>query len=551
MTPRDPMTELPTHDVTNQPPIFDGINLYALDLALQEALLREGGTAVVDKTESLGAIMGRADTFEAADNANRHKPELQSFDRYGRRIDAVSFHPAYHQLMALAVGFEIPSIAWTAPEGGHVAHTALEYLFAQVEGGACCPVTMTYAAVPALRLQPDLARDWEAKILTPQYDPRPLPMAEKDSVTIGMAMTEKQGGSDVRANTTRATPLAESGWYSLKGHKWFCSAPMSDAFLTLAQTGKGLSCFFVPRWTPDGRRNPFFIQRLKNKLGNWSNASAEIEYDGTRAALVGEEGRGVATILEMVHHTRLDTAMAAVALMRQALTQALYHTRHRMAFQKKLIDQPLMSMVLTDLALEVEAAVALLFRVARAYDDSARDPQAAKFARLAVAVAKYHLNKRAPGFVYEAMECLGGIGYVEESIMARLYREAPLNSIWEGSGNVICLDVLRTVEKDPETLELYFAELERVKGQAPALDRAVAELRDDWRDREGLDLRARHLAEKMAVCLEAALLLDHAPTVVSDGFLQSRMSGGRGRAYGSLPSSIDRAAILARAWPLA
>ncbi len=543
MTPRSPLTELPTHHVTNQPPILADINLYDIDPPLQDAIKRNGGSFAIDKLHGLGAIMGRSETYEAADTANKMKPQLQTFDRYGRRIDEVNFHPAYHQLMALGVGFGIPSIAWTAADGGHVAHTALEYLFAQVEGGACCPLTMTYAAVPAIRHAPELAAEWEPKLLSTIYDPVVAPVADKSGATMGMAMTEKQGGSDVRANTTRAVALTD-GWYSLTGHKWFCSAPMSDAFLTLAQADKGLTCFFVPRWRPDGSRNPFFIQRLKDKLGNWSNASSEIEYNNTWGYRVGEEGRGVPTIIDMVHHTRLDTAMAPTALMRQALVQAIHHTRYRIAFQKKLIDQPLMRAVLADMALEVEAAVSLLFRVARAYDD-----QDTAFARIAVATAKYHINKRAPEFTYEAMECLGGIGYVEEGILARLYREAPLNSIWEGSGNVICLDVLRTGSKEPDALEAVFTEMKKAKGDYAALDHEISLLQDLWTRPAALEPQARRIVERMAIALQASLLARYAPPSIADAFVQTRVAGDRGRAYGALPDGLNIDAILERAWP--
>jgi len=546
---RAPISDLPTHQVSNQPPPFADLNLFEIDRPMQEALAREGGQAFLKKVRDLGAVMGSAAAFEQADAANKAKPQLQTFDRYGRRVDEVTFHPAYHWLMETGISHGIPAIAWTAGSGGHVAHTALEYVFAQVEGGVCCPLTMTYAAVPLLRRVPELDAVWTPKVLSGRYDPRLVPVAEKQGATIGMAMTEKQGGSDVRSNETRAEPAGD-GWYRLTGHKWFCSAPMSDAFFTLARTEHGLSCFFLPRWRPDGTRNPFFIQRLKDKLGNWSNASAEIEYAGSLALLVGEEGRGLQTIIEMVHHTRLDTAMAPTALMRQALVQAIHHARHRIAFQRRLVDQPMMRRVLADLALEVEGAVALLMRTARGYDEAAAgDGDAARFARLAVSLAKYHINRQCPHFVYEALECLGGNGYVEENIMPRLYREAPLNSIWEGSGNVICLDLLRAVGKDPTVLDLYFAELRAARGGSRLLDRAVDALEETWRATPG-EGAARRLAERMAVALQASLLVRHAPAEIADAFAATRLDAdARGRAYGAHEARIDEDMILSRALP--
>lgn len=548
MTPRAPLRDLATHEVTNQPPPLAAYNMLERDHALSEALKREGGGWACDRVSAFGAEMGAPETMELANRANRHKPVLHAFDRYGQRIDEVEFHPAYHELMDLAISHAIPSVAWTAEQPGHVVHTALEYLFGQIEGGVCCPVTMTYAAVPVIRQDKALARQWLPKILGGIYDPRMIPVEEKSGATIGMAMTEKQGGSDVRANTTRATPT-EDGWYRLDGHKWFCSAPMSDAFLTLAQADGGLTCFFVPRWRPDGTRNPFLIQRLKDKLGNWSNASSEIEYADTRGRRLGEEGRGVATIMEMVHHTRLDTAMAPAALMRQALVQAIHHARHRTVFGKTLADQPLMARVLADLALESEAAVTLLMRVARAYDEGAGG-----YARLMVAVTKYWHNKRAPAFVYEAMECLGGVGYVEESVMPRLYREAPLNSIWEGSGNVICLDVLRTLSREPEAMEAMLAEVSDAASDDRALAAAIKTVKDMLAHPEALEGQARLLTERLALLMQGALLRRHAPPGVADAFIASRFGPDRGQSYGALPLSAlplstDCEGILARAWP--
>jgi putative acyl-CoA dehydrogenase len=403
---------------------------------------------------------------------------------------------------------------------------------------------MTYAALPALRKQPEIAAEWQPRIVAAAHDPRFIPAAEKAGVTIGMAMTEKQGGSDVRANATRATPLDRAGAFELTGHKWFCSAPMSDAFLTLAQTDAGLSCFFVPRWRPDGTRNPFFIQRLKDKLGDRSNASSEIEYRGTWARLIGEAGQGVRTIIEMVHHTRLDTTLAAAGLMRQAVVQAVHHAAHRIAFQRLLADQPLMRNVLADLVVEWAAATLLAARVARAFDEAQGDPAVAPFSRIAVAIAKYWLNKRVPGHVCEAMECLGGAGYVEESVMPRLYRQAPLNGIWEGSGNVICLDVLRTMQREPAALAALFAELGASRGADRRLDRAIERLEAAVHDGAEQELRARRLVEAMAVALQAALLIRHGPAAVADAFCASRLAAERGSSYGTLPAGAALETII-------
>ncbi|HEV7369337.1 isovaleryl-CoA dehydrogenase [Arenibaculum sp.] len=547
MPSRDPMVELATHEVANQPPDFAGRNLYLTDLALREAVHREGAGWAEHDLASLGEEAGGERVLELGDLANRCPPELRAFDRFGRRVDEVRFHPAYHELMSLAVGHGIHSVAWTAGRpGGHVAHAAKGYLLAQAEAGVLCPVVMTHAVVPVLRRQPELEA-WLPRVLSDRYDPRAVPAEEKAGATFGMAMTEKQGGSDLRANATRAWPIDGAGAgreYLLTGHKWFCSAPMSDAFLTLAQADGGLSCFLVPRWQPDGSRNPFLIQRLKDKLGNRSNASAEIEYNDTWAVMVGEEGRGVPTIIEMVHETRLGTTFAAAGLMRMALAQALHHTSHRTGFGRLLVRQPLMRSVLADLAIESEAATALSLRVARAFG---REGEAPPFSRLAVAVAKYWLNKRCPAFVCEALECHGGAGYVEESPLPRLYREAPLNGIWEGSGNVICLDVLRTMDREPEATAALFDELDAARGADARLDRWVHRLKDLLADRAGLEVRARLLVEHLALALQASLLVRHAPTAVADAFCASRLGGDWGRCFGTLPPDTDFDAIIARA----
>jgi putative acyl-CoA dehydrogenase len=551
MPVREPRTDLPTHSVENQPPPLCDYNLYDRDAALREGLHREGAGWAEARVRALGAELGSERVLELGDAANRNVPELRAFDRFGQRIDEVRYHPAYHALLDLGISHGVPSIAWTAGQpGAHVAHVALTYLFSQVEAGVVCPLTMTYAVVPALRVEPRLAAVWESGVLSTTYDPRSLPAAEKRGLTSGMAMTEKQGGSDVRANTTRAEPVGSGGSgaeYVLTGHKWFCSAPMSDFFLTLAQTGRGLSCFLAPRWLPDGARNRIALQRLKDKLGNRSNASSEIEYDRAHAWMVGEEGRGVRTIIDMVHHTRNDTVAAPASFMRQGLVQAIHHARHRSAFGRRLADQALMRAVLADLALEAEAALVLSLRIARSFDEAA-DPTGRAFCRLATAVAKYWLNKRAPGHVVEALECLGGAGYVEESILPRLYREAPLNGIWEGSGNVICLDVLRAMAREPETVDALFLELASTRGADPRLDAAVDEVAAMLRAGEDLEPRARRLTESLAVALQASLLVRNAPAAVADAFLASRLGPERGRAYGALPKGIDPAPIVDRAW---
>lgn len=461
--------------------------------------------------------------------ANANPPILHTHDRYGHRRDEVEFHPSWHALMRLAVAQGVHSSPWAnSRPGAHVARAAAAMLASECEAGHVCPISMTYSSVPVLRRDPDLAREWEARLHSTLYDSSFQPASQKSGALIGMAMTEKQGGSDVRANTTRAEPIG-NGEYILTGHKWFCSAPMSDAFLVLAQAPAGLSCFFLPRWTPDGRPNAFHIQRLKSKLGNRSNASSEVEFHGAWARLIGEEGRGVATIIEMVHHTRLDCVIGGAALMRRALIEAVHHARHRAAFGRNLVDQPLMRNVLADLTIESEAATVLMMRIARAFDQGDRT-----FARLAVSVAKYWVSKRTPAHVAEALECLGGNGFVEESPMPRLYREAPLNSIWEGSGNVIALDVLRAIAKEPEALERMRAEIRLAND--PRLDSLL-----DSRVEES---QARRFTERLALALQASLLLRFSPSAISDAFCASRLDRDSGRAFGTLPDRVDFQAIL-------
>jgi putative acyl-CoA dehydrogenase len=544
-----------THQVLNQPPPLQDLNLFESDRALLEGLAREGGGAFAPTVSAFGEALGSAATIELGFLANRHAPELLTHDRFGHRIDEVRYHPAWHQVMALAMRHEAHNLPWRRPErGAHVARGALLCLLTQVEAGSCCPLTMTFACVPALRHEPKLLEAWRPRLLATEYDPRVAPAEAKRSVLVGMAMTEKQGGSDVRANTTRARPLEAAGGgatFELTGHKWFCSAPMSDAFLALAKTqGDALTCFLVPRWRPDGTRNPFRLQRLKDKLGNRSNASAEVEFAGSFAWRVGEEGRGVRTILEMVHHTRLDCVSGSAGMMRQALAQAAHHTAHRSAFGRRLVEQPLMQNVLADLALESEAATALALRIARAYDESEADPAARAFARIGTAVAKYWVCKRAPQMVYEAMECLGGNGYVEESMMPRLFREAPVNAIWEGSGNVICLDVLRAMVREPESVPALLDEIRAARGGDRRLDAALERLEAELAEPADAERRARRIVERMALCLSAALLVRHAPPAVADAFCASRLGEeASGLTFGTLPPGADAAAIVARAAP--
>ncbi len=538
-----PSTQLETHEVFNQPPAFVGHNLFDTDRAMREAALREGGDWVGEPLSNLGAVAGSEAVLELGDLANRHPPELVPFDRYGQRIDEARFHPSYHQLMGVAMDHRIHDIAWTADRpGGHVAHAGLLALMTQAEAGVLCPISMTYAAVPALRHQPDVTGPWLEKLIGGTYDGPLAPIAGKCGVTIGMAMTEKQGGSDVRANTTRAHPLGDR-LYRLVGHKWFCSAPMSDGFLTLAYAEGGLSCFLVPRIAPDGSRNGIQVMRLKDKLGNKSNASSEIEYHDAVAWLLGEEGRGVSVIIDMVHHTRLDTMAGTLGIMRRPLAEAVNHVAGRRVFQKTLADQPAMRAVIADLALEYEAAAALTMRVARAFDGEGEGDRS--FARLAVALGKYWLTKRCPNFVYECMECHGGVGYVEETPLPRYFRESPLNAIWEGSGNVIALDVLRTLRKEPAAMDSFVAEIALARGGDRRFDAAAERLTDRFAGPVG-EGDARRLVEDMAVLLQGSLLLRHGLDAVADAFVASRIDGDWGRCFGTLPAGADIEAIARR-----
>ena len=539
-----------THTVVNQAPPLEDTNLFDTDRALCEGLAREGAGWAADRVRAYAEVMGSAEVLALGRDANRHAPELTAFDRFGHRIDEVAFHPAWHALLRLAMQHAVHALPWREPRpGAHVARSAMHAILNQVEAGHACPITMTFACVPTLRAEKAVADEWEPRVLATRYDAQSRPAREKSAATIGMAMTEKQGGSDVRANTTRAHPIGGDA-FELVGHKWFCSAPMSDAFLTLALTRDGAppTCFLVPRWRPDGSRNSFHIQRLKDKLGNRSNASSEIEYRGTWARRVGAEDCGVRTILAMVHHTRLDCVSGSTGLMRMALAQALHHARHRAVFGRQLALQPLMRNVLADLTLEVEAATALMLRLARAYDAAADDPAERAFARIATAVAKYWVCKRAPHAIGEAMECLGGNGYVEEAILARLYREAPVNAIWEGSGNVICLDVLRAIVREPDTLPALRAEIGLARGADRRLDAALLRIDADLADPADAESRARGVVERLAVALQASLLLRVAPAPVADAFCASRLGDG-GRLFGTLPAGTDFAALLERALP--
>ncbi|MFJ9007466.1 acyl-CoA dehydrogenase family protein [Streptomyces canus] len=537
-----------THAVTNQPPPLTPYDA-SDDPVLLEGLRREGAGWAEEGLRRLGLRAGSAEAQEWADQANRHEPVLRTHDRYGNRVDEVDFHPSWHHLMRTAVAEGLAGTPWSEDRpGAHVARTAGGLVWGHTDAGHGCPTSMTYAAIPALRKEPELAKVYEPLLTGRAYEPELRVPAEKRGLLAGMGMTEKQGGSDVRTNTTTATPTAESGVYTLRGHKWFTSAPMCDVFLVLAQAPGGLSCFLVPRILPDGSRNTFRIQRLKDKLGNRSNASSEPEFDGTVAWLVGPEGQGVKTIIEMVNCTRLDCVMMSATLMRRTLVEAGHHARHRSAFGARLVDQPLMRNVLADLALESEAATALTLRLAGAADRAVRgDAGEQAFRRIATAVGKYWVTKRGPAFTAEALECLGGNGYVEDSGMPRHYREAPLLSIWEGSGNVNALDVVRALRRAPDTAQALFGELALAQGADARLDAAVARLKDLLTTTS--EAGARRLVEHMALTLQASLLVRHAPSAVADAFCATRLGGDWGHAFGTLPDASDVDAILDRALP--
>ncbi|MFJ9665301.1 acyl-CoA dehydrogenase family protein [Streptomyces sp. NPDC101219] len=539
-----------THTVTNQAPPLVQYDVFGADRALVEAVGRHLDPQVREEAEAeltgLGRTSGSAQVLEWGTLANEHPPRLRTHDRYGHRIDEVDFHPSWHRLLGKGVSAGLTS-AWRRP-GGHVRRAAAFVVWTQVEAGNCCPLSMTHAAVPALRTDPALAEVWEPRLTSEVYDRGLRPAGQKAGALFGMGMTEKQGGSDVRANATAARPLAEDGTYALTGHKWFCSAPMSDAFLVLAQAPGGLTCFLVPRVLQDGTRNTFLIQRLKDKLGNRSNASAEVEFAGTWARRVGEEGQGVRTIIGMVAATRLDCVLGSAGLMRQAVAQAVHHCAHREAFGGKLIDKPLMRNVLADLALESEAATTLALRLAAAYDDGGEQERA--LLRIAVPAAKFWVTKRCAPLVVEAAECLGGNGYVEESGMPRLVRESPLNSVWEGAGNVQALDVLRALRREPGVLDAYLREVGLARGADHRLDGAVKGLLTELADLDGVEGRARRLVERLALVLQGSLLVRYAPPEVADAFCAGRLGGDGGAVFGTLPHTLDLASLVDRARPV-
>jgi putative acyl-CoA dehydrogenase len=545
------MDHVTTNPVTNQPPPLEPYNLLQTDRVLRAALLRENAGWAADELNALGKTLGERETIRLGFAANTNPPVLRAFDRYGYRIDEVEFHPAWHALLSLAVEAGLHSSPWAAPRpGAHVARAAGTFMLAQIESGVYCPIAMTYGAVPALRHAP-AATEWLPRIFTRQYDPRFRPAAEKTGVLLGMAMTENQGGSDLRTNTTQAELRGSDGprrLFRLTGQKWFMSAPMCDAFLVLAQSKGGLSCFLVPRWTRDGSRNAIHLLRLKDKLGNRSNASSEVEFAGAEGELIGEEGRGIPTIIEMSNYARLDCAIGSAGLIRQAVAQAIHHAAHRVAFAKKLVDQALMTNVLADLALESEATTMLTMRLARAYDED--DQAALIWRRVMTPAAKFWICKRAPQVAAEAMEVLGGSGYVEECVMPRLYREVPVNSIWEGAGNIMCLDVLRALERMPGAAELLLREVAEVAQADKRLRAAAGRLESklagpDWKD----EAQARVIVRDLVLAMQAALLIRHAPGPVAEAFCLSRLGEEPGGTFGLLPPGIDCRAIVERAAP--
>ncbi|WP_280465321.1 acyl-CoA dehydrogenase family protein [Nocardia brasiliensis] len=540
---------MPTHTVTNQvPPLVDYDA--AEQPVLLEALQRAGAEHALDELHTIGRLAGSAAAIELGDLAEAHPPTLQTHDRFGNRVDEVVYDPSYHRLMTYAIEFGLHGAVWTDPRPNpHLTRAAKLSVWGPVDAGHGCPISMTYAVVPALRAAPELAAQYEPLLCAREYDPGLRAPLTKRGLIAGMSMTEKQGGSDVRANTTTATPMSD-GTYRITGHKWFTSAPMSDVFLVLAQAPGGLSCFFVPRVLPDGTRNPFALQRLKDKLGNRSNASSEVEYDNTVGWLVGAEGRGVPTIIEMVNLTRLDCTLGTATAMRTGVAAAAHHGAYRSAFGATLADQPLMRNVLADLAIEAEAATTVALWLAELTDRATAGVDGAdELRRISLAVSKYYVCKRGPIHAAEALECLGGNGYVEESRMPRLYREAPLMSIWEGSGNVAALDTLRAMAKQPETLDAFFAEVERAAGADRHLDAAIARLKTQFADFDTIQHRARRIVGAMAQVLQASLLVRYGHPTVADAFTVSRLGGEHGDVFGTLPTGIDTAAIIQRATP--
>jgi len=554
MADRSTTSWFDTHEVINQPPPLEGHDVFTTNVALVEAVARHGAAANRDDLEAIGRRAGDPEWLERGRQANANVPVLRTHDRYGNRLDVVDYHPAYHELMAAAVAAGLHAAPWVDERPApHVTRAAGMITWYQVDAGHTCPISMTYSSVAALRHQPDVADQLVDALAARDYDGSNRPIATKVGITAGMGLTEKQGGSDVRANTTLARAVGSGGpggEHLLTGHKWFCSAPMSDGFLVLANAPDGLSCFWMPRWQPDGTRNPIRIQRLKDKLGDRSNASGEIEMLDAWALMVGEEGRGVRTIIEMVNSTRLDCTLGSAGVMRQGVAHATWHAHHRSVFGHLLDDQPLMLNVLADLAVESEAATAAAIRVAATFD-APEDPAEQLFARLALPVVKYWTCKRAAAHAAEAMECLGGVGYVEDTDMPRLFRQSPVNGIWEGSGNVMCLDVLRAMARSPESLEAYWAEIDLAAGADRRLDGAALALRKELADTDDVELRARRVVEDMAVLLQGSLLLRHSPPAVADAFCASRLDRDAGghRAFGTLPTGLDLTAIVERHRP--
>ncbi len=545
-----------THEIFNQSPAFEDLNFATSDIPFMEAVKRENGADELGWLTQLGAQTGSADALELGRLANENPPRLKRYDNKGRPYDRVEFHPAYHELMRMSMGEGLHCSAWEGIEDGRIrpaanlSRIAGLYMTAQMEAGHCCPITMTNAAIATLKIQPGIADTLLPKIFNRTYDPSFKAIPDKKSITIGMGMTENQGGTDVRANTTRAEPVRTSGpgqEYILTGHKWFMSAPMCDAFLVLAQAARGLSCFFVPRILPDGGINKLRFQRLKDKLGNRSNASSEVELRGCHGWLIGEEGRGVASIIEMVQYTRLDCAVSSAALMRQGLANAIHHSRHRKVFGRHLVDQPIMTSVLADLALDVEAAVALSFRLGRAFDETG-DPLGAAWQRVMTPIVKYWICKIAPGHIYESMECLGGNGYVEDGPLARAYREAPVNAIWEGSGNVMCLDLLRALQKEPDAVGLIMDDLAEMTSTSPVLQRHYDRLADLLHRPKELDQNARMLVEGLARLAAGGLLNAHAPAEVADAFMALRFDGSAVQTYGAAGCPGNAGSIIDRAF---
>lgn len=538
-----------THEVENMPSELENYNLFDNDPLLQAAIKRGGADWAESDIKAFGQLCGSAEVIEWGNAANKNKPTFETHSRYGQRIDEVTFHPAYHQLMSTSKAHGIAGQPWAEPKkGAHVKRAGLYYMLGQVEAGHGCPITMTFAAVPTLLKEPSIAKEWLPKVLNQSYDPRNIIHTEKESVTIGMAMTEKQGGSDVRQNSTRAHPIDKRGsgqGYELVGHKFFVSAPMCDAFLMLAQAEGGISCFLVPRWRPDGTKNPLQVIRLKDKMGNVSNASSETELRGAFGWMIGDEGRGIANILEMVSMTRYDCILGSAAAMRQHMTQIVHHTSARKAFGDYLDKKPLMQNVLADLEIEAQAAALVAFRVAEALDNmTAGDKEEGSLMRMLTPVGKYWICKRQVGHAYEAMEAIGGSAVMENSVMPRFYREAPINTIWEGSGNVQCLDVLRAMQKDPSSLTAFINEAAKAKGQDPRFDAYFAQLQNEFSDLSNIEYRARGVVEKMALTIQASLMMRFGDKAASEAFIAGRLDGGSGNTYGMLPQGLDLASII-------